>query len=122
MKKLNGCFSANYLVKKNVHIMLSGCSTGMTDPMAKIASDNEKSLIAPGSSLSKLCANRSAVFAMFPPSTNHMTTATRAMAEKDVGAPVKKIAIFCEAGPFFRSACGIIPDVAAEVTCFLFFL
>ena len=102
--------------------MLSGHSTGMTAPMAKIAADNEKLLIAPGSSLSKLYVNRSTVFAMFPPSTNCMTTATRAMAEKDVGAPVKKIAVFCEPGPFFRSACGITPDVAAEVTCFLFFL
>ena len=112
MKKLNGYFSANYLVKKNVYIMLSGYSTGMTAPMAKIAADNEKLLIAPGSSLSKLYVNRSTVFAMFSPSTNYMTTATRAMAEKDVGAPVKKIAVFCEAGPSFRSACGIIPDVA----------
>ena len=94
--------------------MLSGHSTGMTAPMAKIASDNEKSLIAPGSSISKLCANRSAAFAAFPPSTNCVNTAARAMAEKGAGAPMKKIAVFWEAGPFFRSACGIIPDVAAE--------
>ena len=90
-EKTKWIFFSDYLVKKNVHIMLSGCSTGMTAPMAKIAADNEKLLIAPGSSLSKLYVNRSTVFAMFPPSTNHMTTATRAMAEKDVGAPVKKL-------------------------------
>ena len=90
-EKTKWTFSANYLVKKNVHIMLSGCSTGMTAPMAKIAADNEKLLIAPGSSFSKLYVNRSTVFAMFSPSTNCVTTATRAMAEKDVGGPVKKL-------------------------------
>ena len=86
----------------------------MTVPIAQIASNNKKLLVAPGSSFADLYANRSTVFSIFPPSSSHMITVTRAIVENKAAPPTQKIAIFWEAGSFFKSAHMAIPDVTAE--------
>mmetsp|Transcript_26569 Transcript_26569/g.33836 ORF Transcript_26569/g.33836 Transcript_26569/m.33836 type:complete len:839 (-) Transcript_26569:94-2610(-) len=99
---------AQKLAASDVDIFLGGYSSTLTKPLAEVAHENAKLLLAPGAASTPVFDGKDKVFGTFPPTNKYLAQAVEGLAK--VGA--KTIATVWEDAAFTRGVCAAAPDLA----------
>jgi branched-chain amino acid transport system substrate-binding protein len=100
---------ARKLVSSNVDVLLGGYSSTLTAPLAEIAHENGKVLMAPGAALDSIFARRDKTFGTLPPTAKYLAKAIEGLSK--MGA--KTLATVYEDASFTEGVCAAAPDLAA---------
>jgi len=99
---------ATELVKRDVDIILAGYSSTLTKPLAEIAHESGKLLLAPGAASTPVFSGKQMAFGTVPPTAKYLAQAVEGLA----GVGAKSIATVWENASFTRGVCAAAPSLA----------
>jgi ABC-type branched-subunit amino acid transport system substrate-binding protein len=96
------------VTKTAIDVLFGGYSSALTAPLAAVANNASRLLLAPGAAATSVFAGWDGVFGMFPPTSKYLSQAVEGLS----GVGAKTIATVWEDASFTRGLCAAAPDLA----------